>query len=92
VQAGPDFVRPSTLLSFEAEFGPNATGHPARFPLQLPSFFIKLMTLPGQLVFDPFGGTCTTAVAAENLGRRWLVTELDGKYATCLPERIALRR
>lgn len=92
VQAGPDMVRPSTLLNFEPEFGPNATGHPARFPLQLPSFFIKLMTLPGQLVFDPFGGTCTTAVAAEQLSRRWLVTELDRSYATCLPERLALGR
>jgi hypothetical protein len=88
VQAGPDLVRPSTLLSFEAEFGPNATGHPARFPVQLPSFFINLMTQPGQLVFDPFGGTCTTAVAAESLGRRWVVTELDARYAMCLPERI----
>ena len=58
-------VRPSTLLSFEPEFGPNKTGHPARFPLQLPTFFIKLLTQPGQLVFDPFAGTCTTAVAAE---------------------------
>src|SRR5262249_7322046 len=81
VQAGPDMVRPSTLLSFEAEFGPNVTGHPARFPVQLPSFFISLMTQPGEVVFDPFAGTCTTALAAELLGRRWLVTELDAKYA-----------
>jgi site-specific DNA-methyltransferase (adenine-specific) len=88
VQAGPDMVRPSTLLSFEPEFGPNITGHPARFPLQLPLFFINLMTKPGQLVFDPFAGTCTTAVAAERLNRRWVVTELDAKYAMCLPERI----
>ncbi len=92
VQAGPDMVRPSTLLAFEPEFGPNATGHPARFPIQLPSFFINLMTKPGQLVFDPFGGTCTTAVAAERSKRRWFVTELDAKYAMCLPERIRLDR
>jgi len=88
VQAGPDMVRPSTLLTFEPEFGPNETGHPARFPVQLPTFFIKLMTRPGDLVFDPFGGTCTTAVAAENLGRQWLVIEAEPKYLTCLPERI----
>ncbi len=88
VQAGPDMVRPSTLLRFEPEFGPNVTGHPARFPVQLPSFFINLMTKPGQLVFDPFGGTCTTAVAAEKLDRHWLVTEIDPQYVTCLPERM----
>jgi DNA modification methylase len=88
VQAGPDMVRPSTLLHFEPEFSPNPTLHPARFPLALPTFFIKLMTQPGQLVFDPFGGTGTTGVAAENLCRNWLVTELDPKYASVMPERI----
>lgn len=88
VQAGPDLVRPSTLLLFEPEFSPNPTRHPARFPIQLPTFFIKLMTKPGQLVFDPFAGTCTTAVAAQTLGRRWLVTEIDEKFAGILRERL----
>ena len=88
VQAGPDMVRPSTLLLFEPEFSPNPTRHPARFPIELPAFFIKLMTKPGQLVFDPFAGTCTTALAAEMLERRWLVTELDEKFAVILPDRI----
>jgi DNA modification methylase len=87
VQAGPDMVRPSTLLLCEPEFSPNPTRHPARFPIQLPTFFIKLMTKPGQWVFDPFAGTCTTAVAAETLGRRWLVTEIDEKFAGILRER-----
>ena len=88
VQAGPDMVRPSTLLLFEPEFSPNPTRHPARFPIELPTFFIKLMTKPGQLVFDPFAGTCTTALAAEMLGRRWLTTELDEKFAAILPDRM----
>jgi site-specific DNA-methyltransferase (adenine-specific) len=92
VQAGPDMVRPSTLLHFEPEFGPNPTEHPARFPLELPRFFIQLLTLPGQLVLDPFAGTCTTAVAAEQLGRRWLVTELNAAYAGVLQARLASRR
>jgi len=81
-------VRPSTLLLFEPEFSPNPTRHPARFPIQLPTFFIKLMTKPGQWVFDPFAGTCTTAVAAQTLGRRWLVTEIDEKFAGILRERM----
>jgi site-specific DNA-methyltransferase (adenine-specific)/site-specific DNA-methyltransferase (cytosine-N4-specific) len=88
VQAGPDLVRPSTLLTFEAEFGSNPSNHPARFPLELPSFFIKLLTKPGQLVFDPFAGTCTTAVAAQQLGRRWIMTEADEAYVSVLPERL----
>lgn len=92
VQAGPDMVRPSTLLHFEPEFSPNPTRHPARFPIQLPNFFIPLLTEPGQLVFDPFGGTCTTAVSAENLGRRWLVTEIDREYTAVLSERLRAGR
>lgn len=87
VQAGPDMVRPSTLLYFEPEFSPNPVKHPARFPLPLPTFFINLLTKPGQLVVDPFGGTGTTALAAEQLGRRWLVMEIDPKYAAAASER-----
>jgi len=92
VQAGPDLVRPSNLLLFEPEFAPNPTGHPCRFPVGLPAFFIKLLTTPGQVVVDPFGGTGTTAVAAEALGRRWLLTEADADYAAALPARLVLGR
>ena len=92
VQAGPDMVRPSTLLSLEPEFNPNPTKHPARFPVALPSFFIRLLTQPAQLVIDPFGGTGTTALAAEMLDRRWLVAEMNPKYAAVLPERLRAGR
>jgi DNA modification methylase len=92
VQAGPDMVRPSTLLHLEPEFSPNPVKHPARFPLQLPTFFINLLTQPGQLIVDPFGGTGTTALAAEQLGRQWLVTELDPKYAAITSERFKTGR
>jgi site-specific DNA-methyltransferase (adenine-specific)/site-specific DNA-methyltransferase (cytosine-N4-specific) len=89
VQAGPDMVRPSTLLYLEPEFRPNPTRHPARFPVEIPAFFIRLLTRPGQLVVDPFGGTGTTAVAAESLGRRWLVVEREPEFARILPKRLA---
>ena len=85
-------VRPSTLLNFEPEFLPNPTRHPARFPIALPRFFIQLMTTPGQIVLDPFAGTCTTAVAAEHLGRRWLMAESDASYARILPDRLLTAR
>lgn len=87
--AGPDLVRPSTLLLWEPEFARNPTDHPARFPVTLPSFFIGLLTRPGDLVVDPFAGTGTTAVAAEHLGRRWIVGESVPRYARILPSRLA---
>lgn len=92
VQAGPDMVRPSTLIHLEPEFSPNPTSHPARFPLALPDFFIRLLTEPGQLVLDPFGGTGTTGVAAETLGRQWILSEIDPTYVSILPERLARGR
>lgn len=92
VQAGPDMVRPSTLLQLEPEFSPNPTMHPARFPAVLPDFFIRLLTKPGELVYDPFGGTGTTGVAAERLGRRWLMSEIDPEYASIVPARLAAGR
>jgi site-specific DNA-methyltransferase (cytosine-N4-specific) len=55
--------------------------HPARFPAELPRFFIEFLTEPGELVFDPFAGSNTTGAIAERLGRRWLAIEKDRTYA-----------
>lgn len=92
VQAGPDFVRPSTLLLFEPEFGPNPIEHPARFPAELPAFFINLLTEPGNVVLDPFAGTGTTAIVAERMARRWIAIEIDPKYSRLVPQRLSEQR
>lgn len=55
--------------------------HPARFPGELPAFFIKFLTEPGDLVVDVFSGSNTTGIVAESLGRRWLSVEIDRKHA-----------
>lgn len=55
--------------------------HPARFPADLPAFFIKLLTDPGDLVVDIFSGSNTTGSAAESLGRRWLSIDERRDYA-----------
>lgn len=54
--------------------------HPARFPPQLPAFFIRFLTRRGDLVLDPFAGSCTTGEVAENLRRRWLAVECEKEY------------
>ena len=51
------------------------TPHPDRFPVGVPRFFIELLTEPLDLVIDPFAGTCTSGLAAEGCGRRWLCIE-----------------
>ncbi|WP_145145485.1 site-specific DNA-methyltransferase [Roseomonas gilardii] len=54
--------------------------HPARFPDTLPEYFIRFLTNPGDLVVDPFGGSCVTGAVAERLKRRWVCCELDESY------------
>ena len=88
VQAGPDWVAPSNAIIAEPEFSPNPTRHPARFPPAIPEFFIKLCTKPGQVVLDPFAGTCTTGIVSEALDRYWLMAELDAEYCDALPNRL----
>jgi site-specific DNA-methyltransferase (cytosine-N4-specific) len=64
-------------------------GHPARFPAQLPSFFIKMLTDPGDLVLDIFAGSNTTGAVAESLGRRWKAYELREEYLAASTFRFA---
>jgi len=58
----------------------NIAIHPARFPSQLPEYFIRFLTDLGDLVVDPFGGSCVTGVVAENLKRKWVCCELSEEY------------
>ena len=54
--------------------------HPARFPAQLPEYFIRMLTDPGDLVIDPFAGSCVTGEVCERLGRKWICIELEEDY------------
>lgn len=58
----------------------NLPVHPARFPKELPEFFVKFLTRPGQMVLDPFAGSNTTGQMAELLDRRWLAIEINPDY------------
>jgi DNA modification methylase len=54
--------------------------HPARFPADLPEYFVRMLTDPGDMVFDPFGGSCITGEVSERLGRRWACAEMVVEY------------
>lgn len=67
--------------------------HPARFPAGIPALFIKMLTDPGNLVIDPFAGSCVTGYAAELMNRNWICYELNENYiegARCRFEASAL--
>ncbi len=55
--------------------------HPARFPVDVPRFFIEFLTDPGDLVVDIFAGSNTTGYVAEGLNRKWIAMELNRSYA-----------
>lgn len=54
--------------------------HPARFPRDLPEFFIRFLTDPKDFVLDIFGGSGTTGEAAERLSRKWMTIDLNLEY------------
>ncbi|MDE0387338.1 MAG: site-specific DNA-methyltransferase [Rhodospirillales bacterium] len=54
--------------------------HPARYPAELPEYFIRMLTERGDLVIDPFAGSCVTGEVCERTGRRWTCIELLQDY------------
>jgi len=63
--------------------------HPCQLPEKLMERIIKLTTRPGDLVFDPFCGAGTTAIAAIKLGRKFVVTEVDANYVRLTQDKLA---
>lgn len=54
--------------------------NPARYPSTLPEYFIRMLTDPGDLVIDPFAGSCVTGEVSERLNRKWICVELVKEY------------
>lgn len=63
--------------------------HPAVFPIAIARDHILSWSNPDDIVFDPFAGSGTTAVAAEQTGRRWICIERDPVYYCNAVARIA---
>jgi len=75
---GKEFVYPTNVLHLSTECANR--GHSASFPLSLPTWFIKLFTLEGDVVLDPFIGSGTTAIACLNLKRHYIGIEAMEHY------------
>lgn len=63
--------------------------HPAIFPEQLVEDQVNTWTNPGDLVYDCFMGSGTTAKVAHLLGRRWIGSEVSAEYVAIARERLA---
>lgn len=62
--------------------------HPTQKPVELFEYLIQTYTNEGDLVLDNTAGSGTTAIAAENTGRKWVCIEQNEEYATKAVERI----
>lgn len=61
---------------------------PAAFPIELPARCIRLSTWPGEIVLDPFGGSGTTAAAAQVLGRECVSIDLSPQQSQIAADRL----
>ena len=75
---GRDMVYPTNVIHMATECGNK--NHSAAFPIDLPAWFIKLFTKQGDIVLDPFIGSGTTAIAAIELGRRYVGIDISEDY------------
>lgn len=67
---------PRSVLQFKRETGI----HPTQKPVALFEYLIRTYTNEGETVLDNTAGSGTTAIAAENCGRRWICMERDPDY------------
>lgn len=84
---GKEYVYPGNVLHMATES--SNKNHGATFPVDLPLWFIKLFTKEGDIVLDPFMGSGTTAVAALQLGRHFVGTEINPEFVKVAKDRIA---
>jgi len=64
------------------------TPHPTQKPEELLRKLVLASSDPGELVIDPFSGSGTTAVVAQQLHRRWMVCDMNGEYNLWALQRI----
>lgn len=69
------------------EFGRESGLHPTMKPVGLISNEIKISSNPGSVVIDLFGGSGSTLIACEQLGRKCYMMELDPHYVDAIIER-----
>jgi DNA modification methylase len=62
--------------------------HPATFPIALAKRVIELFTHKGELVLDPFVGSGTTLIAAQDLNRNAIGFDLQEKYIQLCDDRL----
>lgn len=80
-----NIIRPNNGI---AKIIPNKNQHPTQKPIELAAHFIRLHTQTGMIVLDPFMGSGTTLLAAQNEGRRAAGIEISEEYCEIAVDRL----
>jgi len=82
----PEYVRPSNVITLPTSC--LNMKHSAAFPIELPEFFIKLMTEKYDIVYDPFMGSGSTAIACKRNSRTYIGTDKEAEYCQLAKDRL----
>ena len=82
----PEFSPRNNIWKYTTSF--NGVKHPAPFPEALAADHIKTWTNAGDLVYDPFMGSGTTAKMALLNGRKFIGSEISAEYVAIANQRI----
>lgn len=85
---GRDLVYPTNVLHLATEC--TNRKHSAVFPNELPAWFIKLFTQPGDWILDPFVGSGTVCAVAQRMERNSLGIELLAENCALAREKIGV--
>ena len=83
---GRELAYPTNVLMMATESSNKK--HSAVFPKELPGWFIKLFTKPGDVVLDPFLGSGTTSIVSFQADRNSIGIEIDEQYHKLAVENI----
>jgi site-specific DNA-methyltransferase (adenine-specific) len=72
--------------------GERQNKHLATFPEELPKRLIKMFSFVGETVLDPFLGSGTTTLAAQNLQRNSIGCEINEEYLPIIKEKVGLQQ
>jgi len=66
---------------------PRSVDHPAPYPEDLPHRLIRMLSMPGDVIADPFNGSGSTTKAASDLDRIGVGFDIEQKYLELASER-----
>lgn len=84
---------PRSVLKFSSDKQKtklDGTIHPTQKPLALMEYLVSTYTNVGDTILDPFGGSGTTGLAAQNLSRNWVLMEKEPPFVEICKKRLKM--